>query len=306
MIHRIDLPGRAAPDRERWSATWNTVRPEHARTVDELLLELRLDEGVGAWLVTDPTGGTVGAARMFRSRWVPAGEPPELVMAVMPGRESRAAEILEAARAAAREAGDDRVNVECSDRDGDRVLRSLLGEAAATCHERDVVSVLTAGAAREWRDALPADVRITWLDAEPALIASAHECFLLADADEPTSTPGCDRPLGDWLRDFATPWSPLADCCVAVIGDRVVGWANLERFAAQPGMAWNGFTGTHPDHRGRGIASLVKQHVLDRVRSLGVTALWTQNAVGNVPMLRINTRMGYEPRFTAEWWHLPV
>ncbi|MFE1924426.1 GNAT family N-acetyltransferase [Streptomyces asoensis] len=57
-------------------------------------------------------------------------------------------------------------------------------------------------------------------------------------------------------------------------------------------------TGTARDHRGRGLAKLVKNHSLHRARAAGYTRAYTGNDAGNGPMLAINTWLGYEIRAT--------
>ncbi|GHF59326.1 GNAT superfamily N-acetyltransferase [Deinococcus metalli] len=52
-------------------------------------------------------------------------------------------------------------------------------------------------------------------------------------------------------------------------------------------------TVTHPAHRGRGVATTVKAHALGWARAEGRSRAGTGGAVLNVPMLRVNARLGY-------------
>lgn len=52
-------------------------------------------------------------------------------------------------------------------------------------------------------------------------------------------------------------------------------------------------TTTHPTHRGRGLATLVKARALAWARDSGYTRAGTGGTVLNLPMLRVNTRLGY-------------
>jgi GNAT superfamily N-acetyltransferase len=52
-------------------------------------------------------------------------------------------------------------------------------------------------------------------------------------------------------------------------------------------------TVTHPDHRVRGLATLVKARALEWARAAGQTQAGTGGTVLNLPMLRVNTRLGY-------------
>nr|WP_256488299.1 GNAT family N-acetyltransferase [Deinococcus sp. HSC-46F16] len=61
-------------------------------------------------------------------------------------------------------------------------------------------------------------------------------------------------------------------------------------------------TATHPSHRGRGLATLVKAHALAWAKSQGYTRAGTGGAVLNLPMLRVNTRLGYVPEAMWVTW----
>lgn len=58
-------------------------------------------------------------------------------------------------------------------------------------------------------------------------------------------------------------------------------------------------TVTHPAHRGRGLATLVKAHALAWAQNGGYTHAGTGGTVLNLPMLRVNTRLGY---VTEQMW----
>ncbi|WP_245872877.1 GNAT family N-acetyltransferase [Deinococcus planocerae] len=52
-------------------------------------------------------------------------------------------------------------------------------------------------------------------------------------------------------------------------------------------------TVTHPAHRSRGLATLAKVHALAWARQQGFTQAGTGGTVLNLPMLRVNARLGY-------------
>ncbi len=52
-------------------------------------------------------------------------------------------------------------------------------------------------------------------------------------------------------------------------------------------------TVTHPDHRSRGLATLVKSSALAWARAEGYVRAGTGGTVLNLPMLRVNVRLGY-------------
>lgn len=61
-------------------------------------------------------------------------------------------------------------------------------------------------------------------------------------------------------------------------------------------------TATHPAHRGRGLATLVKAQALAWAKSEGYTRAGTGGAILNLPMLRVNTRLGYVPEAMWVTW----
>lgn len=64
--------------------------------------------------------------------------------------------------------------------------------------------------------------------------------------------------------------------------------------------AWNSMTGTRPEHRGRGLARLAKQHSLVALAGAGVRRCFTGNDAANAPMLAVNEALGYR-RTTSTW-----
>lgn len=61
-------------------------------------------------------------------------------------------------------------------------------------------------------------------------------------------------------------------------------------------------TTTHPAHRGRGLATLVKAHALAWAQAEGYARAGTGGAILNLPMLRVNTRLGYVPEAMWVTW----
>ena len=67
----------------------------------------------------------------------------------------------------------------------------------------------------------------------------------------------------------------------------------------QPHEVENELTATHPAHRSRGLATLLKAHALAWAKAEGYTHAGTGGTVMNLPMLRVNTRLGYR---TERMW----
>jgi GNAT superfamily N-acetyltransferase len=305
MIVQIDI---ARDDQiGLWCTVWSTVRPGDGLTPLETRYESELDPYTECWLIRDIAGRPVGAVQLTDSRWTATTEPLEIEMATFPSADGAIPAILDAGCRRARELGASGLLVACRDVRADEALRRVLEAHRFVCADRDVEAVLDIEHAVTWETALPVGVRMTTLAHEPELTASAHRCFTLADADEPNNSIAPSRSLADWVRDFESPWTSFDDCLVAATdAGEVIGWANLESFASTPGVAWNGFTGTHPDHRGRGVASHLKVALLERARQLGFREMRTENHENNVAMRHINARMGYVTSHTNEWWRLDL
>jgi len=66
--------------------------------------------------------------------------------------------------------------------------------------------------------------------------------------------------------------------------------------APRPDGGWTlVYSGTRPDHRGRGLARLVKEALHAEVRRRGGTYVETMNEERNVAIRALNASLGYEP-----------
>jgi mycothiol synthase len=134
----------------------------------------------------------------------------------------------------------------------------------------------------------PAGIEITELRDEhlEGAYAVAVACF----PDMPVSPPITAAPFDEW-REEEVP-GPIT--FVALDGDRVVGYAALlDRIE---GLAEHGLTAVLRSHRGRGIATALKQAQLRWASEHGYRELatWTQD--GNAAMQAVNLKLGYRPR----------
>ncbi|MET8911766.1 GNAT family N-acetyltransferase [Micromonospora sp. NPDC004551] len=93
--------------------------------------------------------------------------------------------------------------------------------------------------------------------------------------------PGLDRDASTVVEVDGTP---VAISLVKRDGDRM----------------WSDFTGTIPEHRGRGLARLAKEAALHRAAASGVRTAYTSNDEANAPMLAVNARLGYRP-VASQW-----
>jgi mycothiol synthase len=85
---------------------------------------------------------------------------------------------------------------------------------------------------------------------------------------------------------------------LAAHGEQYVGMTILSREQPRPDSLHVGFTGTHPDFRGRGIASELKRRAVEYARDHGVRYLVTNNDSLNRPIWAINQKLGFQPMVT--------
>jgi len=116
------------------------------------------------------------------------------------------------------------------------------------------------------------------------------ECYQVTALDDPSGLsrpePYADFLVDDWHGPLHRPDLGRA----VLVADRVAAFSFVN---AVDDRAWNAFTGTHPDQRGHGHATLAKQAALVALAAVGITSCGTGNDAGNEPMLAVNRRLGY-------------
>jgi GNAT superfamily N-acetyltransferase len=129
-----------------------------------------------------------------------------------------------------------------------------------------------------------------------------HHVDTISVLDEPGDVTLDELPLERWIENF---WShPLLDRDVSYVAavDGVPATATFMQTDREGGSGSNNGTGTLPEFRRRGLATLAKRASLARAATLGITRVYTGNDVTNVPMLAINRRLGYAPCSTTYNW----
>lgn len=122
---------------------------------------------------------------------------------------------------------------------------------------------------------------------------AAWVCYEASAADDPSGLSGAQS-FDDFLADdWDSPAHRHDLGRAAVAPDGAVAALALVDVAGE--RAWNSYTGTRPDHRGRGLATAVKTASLHALADAGVTRCGTGNDAANVPMRAVNRRLGYEP-----------
>ena len=133
----------------------------------------------------------------------------------------------------------------------------------------------------------------------------AHELHAICvegEIDMPSDEPETEVDFESWCREeFDYPDVSDDGSFVVLQGDRPV---SLAFVAVDPerGLGYNSMTSTLRSHRRRGLALLAKVAAVRWAQEAGLERLITENDVGNVGMLAINDRLGYEPLYVEEYF----
>ena len=138
-------------------------------------------------------------------------------------------------------------------------------------------------------EAVPPDgIELRQLDDE--YVQGAYAVAVACFPDMAVTPPIQASPFEQWLEEEI----PGPVTVVALDADRVVGYAAL--IDTIDGLAEHGLTAVLRSHRGRGIATALKQWLLRWAGEHGYRELstWTQD--GNDAMQAVNVKLGYRPR----------
>jgi GNAT superfamily N-acetyltransferase len=118
------------------------------------------------------------------------------------------------------------------------------------------------------------------------------ELMRLGLLDEPRPVPIDNLEYDEFLREWEDPDLDRDASALVLHGDRPVAFAFVRVGGDRASHAG---TATHPDYRGRGLATAAKCFVLQGVAAKGVTVITTSNAEENAPIRAINRKLGFEP-----------
>jgi GNAT superfamily N-acetyltransferase len=155
--------------------------------------------------------------------------------------------------------------------------------------------VAEAHAAREKadREGIEMMTLADWTD--PDSRRKLHALAELTRRDVPMSYPLPPQSYEDFEQRMKTPDRRKDRVWVATDDGNPVAFSFL-RFPPVRGQVWTGYTCTHPDYRGRGLARGIKLQTLAQAAKLGIPAVLTDNDSENAPMLHINETLGYDSR----------
>jgi GNAT superfamily N-acetyltransferase len=126
-------------------------------------------------------------------------------------------------------------------------------------------------------------------------VEALHALDAVALADVPTTHAEDDVRLDDWLTEVLShPQLSHEGSRVVVAGETPVAYAFVH-VDPEARMAANDMTGTHPDHRRRGLARLAKLGTIAWAREHGFEAVRTDTDEENPGMLHLNRSLGYRP-----------
>ena len=105
------------------------------------------------------------------------------------------------------------------------------------------------------------------------------------------------RPFEEWrAHEIDRPSRRPELSFAAVAGDEVVGYAGLHAFGDE---AHHGLTAVKRAWRRRGVATALKRAEIAAAKDAGFRALVTESEERNLPMRRLNEKLGFRP--APEW-----
>jgi GNAT superfamily N-acetyltransferase len=143
---------------------------------------------------------------------------------------------------------------------------------------------------RAEEDAPVAPPGIALVELDPSRLEAAYAVWVEGFPDMPVSPQIPVPSYEEWLEEEV----PGPVTFLALDDDRVVGAAAL--MDRVDGLAEHGLTAVLRSHRGRGIATALKQALIQWAARHGYRELstWTQD--GNAAMQAVNLKLGYRPR----------
>jgi GNAT superfamily N-acetyltransferase len=236
------------------------------------------------WWVAAANGAVVGAARAgrFGRCWI--GVAPETR-----GRGVGQA-LLELVEGSLQAAGHEEAVAWTDDEQGAR-FATRHGYAE---ERRKPVSVLYLAEQEPPALVVPSGVELVSIRHLDDRLEELYDLTMAAYRDDPADSRDAQQSFEEWLRDdIGVPDLDFEGSVVALVDGRLAALALVTTDGGE--RAENELTGTHPDFRGRGLATLVKLSTVHWARRRGIREIWTANDSENAPMLAINRTLGYRP-----------
>jgi GNAT superfamily N-acetyltransferase len=137
----------------------------------------------------------------------------------------------------------------------------------------------------------PPGVEIASRVGRPDVVEGMYAVSVEAEADIPGQE--LQRSFEQWrANEIGRPTARPELCFVALAGDEVVGWAALDEYGAD---AHHRLTAVKRAWRRRGVATALKWAEIEAARARGLRRLVTTSEERNLPMRRLNEKLGYLP-----------
>ncbi len=294
-------------------------RPEDADLLAELLDEDRIPQavtgaGIRHWLTSQPERahvavwtaeeeGEVAGWVRARLRWATSAEGVGEVWAFVVPRLRRrglGAALYDSAHAHLLGAG---ARVLGSWTTGEEGGRFLVARGFRPTRTQEILQLDLASADLSALDRLLAASEGEGYEVVPlAAVVDRPEELYAVDAEATADVPGTfaedDVRFEDWLTEaLGHPQLSREGSFVVLSGGKPVAYAFLHVDPASR-LAANEMTGTHRDHRRRGLARLAKLMSIAWAREQGYAAILTESDQDNSGMLHLNRSLGYRPAGT--------
>lgn len=267
-----------------WAGVVRAASPFHVLDERSEAHEMRTEPGDAHRLVTEVDGTVVGVAR---SRTYADEDHVSLMVMVHPDHRRRGLgrALLDRLATAVADSGRARAVAIVEDDEDSRIACERWGFSIVRRFQKSMVDPRTVADPGP----PPGGLEVVPLgDVGPEPVWRAHQRVARDDPSGLTLPVSWEVWLADWSDPRARP-----DLGRAVLVDGAL--AAYSMLGSAGDRAWSDMTGTLPEHRGRGLALLAKQHTLYAAAGAGITRAMTGNDGANLPMLAVNDRLGYVP-----------
>jgi len=142
----------------------------------------------------------------------------------------------------------------------------------------------------------PPGLDVVPLASRPDLVDSAWEVCKSAFEDLPLGEP-LHVTRERWLEEDVYDGRVVPDLTLVAVEDgRVVAFAGMLAYGADPQAVENGLTAVRRECRGRGLGTMIKELQAERAARAGYRRVVTYTQEGNDAMRRVNERLGYVER----------
>lgn len=279
MIRRAETDG----DLEAWCEIWNAITPREPNKLEDVKRRIeRQPERL--YLVAFEDGTPVGLGFAGPSQ---SPERTALAVRVLPAQRRRGlgSELLERVLEHAGGLGAGHASGMVFEDDPESI--AWVTSRGFDEYQRQV-ELSRPIAAGEAQPELPDGIALDELDKRR--LEQAYAVWVEAYPDMPVRPPIPAPSYEEWLEEEVS--GPVT--FIALDGDDVVGAAAV--FERADGLAEHGLTAVLRSHRGRGIATALKQALIHWASERGYRELTTWTQDGNAAMQAVNLNLGYRPR----------